>query len=119
MTQITRIETDSRSSRVVIHGGTVFIGGMTAGDRSQGIAGQTQQVLARIDNYLSKADSDKSRLLTAQIWLKDIARDFDAMNEVWNAWTAPGQAPTRATVQSSMASSDILIEIVVTAACTD
>ncbi|MHA7776088.1 RidA family protein [Roseibium sp. M-1] len=116
MTTINRIETDQRSSRVVIFNGTVFVGGMTAKDRSQDIKGQTRQVLSTVDNYLLQAGTDKSRLLTAQIWLKDIARDFADMNEIWNAWTASGAAPTRATAQCLMASPDILIEILVTAA---
>ncbi|MCB1757768.1 MAG: RidA family protein [Gammaproteobacteria bacterium] len=116
MNAITRIETDERSSRVVIFNKTVFIGGMTAKDRSQSIKGQTKQVLARIEGYLAHAGTDISHLLTAHIWLKDITRDFAAMNEVWNAWTAPGAAPTRATAQCLMASPEVLIEIVVTAA---
>lgn len=116
MSEIVRVETDKRSSRVVIYGGVVSVGGMTAGDRSQDIKGQTEQVLLKIDNFLDKAGTDKSRLLTSQIWLKDIARDFSGMNEIWNEWTAPNAAPTRATVQSEMAAPDILVEIIVTAA---
>ncbi|WP_116081796.1 RidA family protein [Tropicimonas sp. IMCC34011] len=92
---------------------------MTAADRSEDITGQTRQVLDKIDSYLEKADVDKSHVLTAQIWLKHIERDFKAMNEAWNAWTVPGHAPSRATVEASMAAPDILIEIVVTAACAD
>ncbi|UYQ72277.1 RidA family protein [Pelagibacterium flavum] len=89
---------------------------MTAGDRTQDISGQTAQVLAKIDHYLEQAGIDKTHLLTAQIWLKDIKRDFSGMNAVWNAWTAPGAAPTRATAQCEMAAPDILVEIIVTAA---
>ena len=113
---IQRIETDDRSSRVVIYNGIVSIGGMTAPDRTGDIGNQTQQILDRIDGYLEQAGTDKSRLLTTQIFLKNIQRDFAAMNEVWNAWTAPDESPTRATVQSEMAKSDILIEVIVTAA---
>lgn len=116
MTDIIRIETDRRSSRVVIYNGIVNVGGMTAYDRGQDIQGQTQQVLAKIDGLLAKAGTDKSRLLTAQIWLKDIARDFAGMNEVWNAWTAQDAAPTRATAQCLMAAPNILVEIIVSAA---
>lgn len=115
-TKIERIDTDERSSRAVIYNGMVFIGGMTAPDRTGDIRLQTRQVLDRIDSYLKRAGTDKSRLLTTQIWLKDIERDFAGMNEVWNAWTTPGASPTRATVQAEMADPDILIEIVVTAA---
>lgn len=116
MNNIVRIETDKRSSRAVVYNGTVFVGGMTASDRTQGIKGQTEQVLAKIEKFLAQAGSDKSRLLTAQIWLKDIARDFGDMNEVWNSWTAPDAAPTRATAQCLMASPEVLVEIIVTAA---
>jgi enamine deaminase RidA (YjgF/YER057c/UK114 family) len=116
MTDIVRIETDQRRSRAVVYNGVVFVGGMAADDRTQDIEGQTLQTLARIDDYLAKAGTEKTRLLTAQIWLKDIARDFERMNKVWNSWTAPGSAPTRATAQCDMGAPDVLIEIVVTAA---
>jgi enamine deaminase RidA (YjgF/YER057c/UK114 family) len=116
MTDIVRIETDKRRSRAVVYNGIVFVGGMAADDRTQDIRGQTEQALARVEKYLADAGTDKSRLLTAQIWLKDITRDFDGMNEVWNAWTAPNAAPTRATAQCEMGAPDVLVEIIVTAA---
>lgn len=116
MNKITRIETDPRRSRAVVYNGMVFVGGMTADDRSQDIVGQTQQTLAKIEGYLAKAGTDKSRLLTAQIWIKDLDRDFERMNEVWNSWTAPDAAPTRATAQCEMGAPDVLVEIIVTAA---
>jgi len=116
MSDIVRIETNKRSSRAVIYNGMVFIGGQTAGDRTQDIQGQTQQVLAKIDKFLADAGTDKSRLLTAQIWVKDIVNDFQGMNEIWNDWTAPDAAPTRATAQCEMAAPEILVEIIVTAA---
>src|SRR5690606_31006004 len=116
MSDIIRIGTDSRSSRVVIFNGIVHVTGLTAKDRTRDIKGQTAEVLALIDDYLAQAGTDKGRLLTAQIWLKDIARDFKPMNEVWTAWTAPGAAPTRASAQCEMAAPDILVEIIVTAA---
>jgi enamine deaminase RidA (YjgF/YER057c/UK114 family) len=113
---ILRIETDQRRSRAVVFNKMVFVGGMTADDRSQDIQGQTRQALAKIDGFLAATGTDKSRLLTAQIWLKDIKKDFEGMNKVWNAWTAPDAAPTRATAQCDMAAPDVLVEIVVTAA---
>lgn len=116
MNDIVRIETTDRSSRVVTYNGVIYVGGMTPEDASQDIKGQTLQTLARIDKYLALAGVDKSRLLTAQIWLKDIARDFRGMNEIWNAWTVPGAAPTRATAQCDLADDDLLVEILVTAA---
>lgn len=116
MTNIVRIETNRRNSKVVVYNGIAYLQGMTPEDRSVGIQGQTEQTLAKIDRYLAEVGSSKAQILTAQIWLKNIGRDFDAMNEIWNAWTAPGASPARATAQCEMASPDILIEIVVTAA---
>jgi len=116
MNNIVRIETDKRRSRAVVYNGMVFVGGMTADDRSQDIRGQTTQTLTKIEEFLAKAGTDKSRLLTAQIWIKDLTKDFDGMNEIWNAWTAPNAAPTRATAQCEMGAPDVLVEIIVTAA---
>jgi len=116
MAEITRIATDNRRSRAVVYNGMVFVGGQTADDRSQDIRGQTLQTLAKIEKFLAEAGTDKSRLLTAQIWIKDLEKDFAAMNEIWDAWTAPGAAPTRATAQCEMGAPDVLVEIVATAA---
>ncbi|MDQ0586159.1 RidA family protein [Variovorax paradoxus] len=116
MTEINRIATDKRRSRAVVYNGMVFVGGQTADDRSQDIRGQTLQALAKIEKFLADASTDKSRLLTAQIWIKDLAKDFAGMNEIWDAWTAPGAAPTRATAQCEMGAPDVLVEIIVTAA---
>lgn len=116
MTEITRSMTSKRASFIVVHNGTVYLAGITPEDRSQDIRGQTQQVLAKIDRLLAEAGTDKSRLLTAQIWVKDIKKDFAGMNEVWDAWTAPGASPTRATAQCEMAAPEILVEIIVSAA---
>ena len=116
MNNIVRIATDTRRSRAVVYNGMVFVGGMTADDRSQDIRGQTKQTLAKIEKFLADAGTDKSRLLSAQIWIKDITKDFAAMNEIWEAWTAPNAAPTRATAQCEMGAPDVLVEIIVTAA---
>ena len=116
MSDIVRIATDTRRSRAVIYNGLVFIGGQAADDRSQDIRGQTRQALAKVDKFLADAGSDKTRILSAQIWVKDIARDFVGMNEIWEAWTAPNAAPPRATAQCEMGAPDVLVEIIVTAA---
>lgn len=116
MSDITRIETNERRSRVVVYNGIVFVSGQTSDDKSLDIQGQTRETLAKIDKYLAAAGTDKTRLLSAQIWIKDIKRDFVGMNEVWDAWTVPGSAPTRATAQCDMAKPGTLVEIVVTAA---
>jgi enamine deaminase RidA (YjgF/YER057c/UK114 family) len=116
MSTITRIETSQRLSRVVIHNGTVYLAGLTAADPSQDIQGQTRSVLEKIDSYLAKAGTDKSKILNAQIWLKDIERDFAGMNAIWDAWTPEGAAPARATGESRLARPELLVEIIVTAA---
>ncbi|MCQ4271411.1 RidA family protein [Pseudomonas kuykendallii] len=113
---ITRHDSGARMSRAVVHNGTVYLAGVIATDRSGDIRAQTADVLARLDGFLTDAGTDKSRLLSAQIWLKDIDRDFSGMNEVWDAWVAADAAPARATCQARLASPDLLVEIIVTAA---
>lgn len=102
-------------SEAVVFNGVVHVSGQVPTDPSQDIQGQTRQVLAAIDAILTKADTDKSKLLTAQIFLTDMA-DFKAMNTEWEAWVSPGNAPTRATVQAQLAHPSLKVEILVTAA---
>ena len=116
MTDITRIESTQRLSPLVVHNGVAYTAGVTAPDGKLDIQGQTRQVLERIDGLLAKAGIDKTRMLSVQIWLKDIERDFAGMNEVWDAWVPQGAAPARATGESKLAHPDLLVEILVTAA---
>ncbi|MCW1935853.1 hypothetical protein CXP40_21325 [Pseudomonas sp. YY-1] len=117
MTQsITRHQTNARMSRIVVHAGTAHLAGVVAAQRSGDIKAQTVEVLQQIDELLASVGADKTRLLNAQIWLKDIANDFKEMNEVWDAWVPEGAAPTRATCQAQLGSPDMLVEIIVTAA---
>ena len=116
MLEINRIETNQRMSRVVQCNGFTFLGGQTATDRSLDIKGQTAQVLEKIDNYLAKAGLDKTRILSAQVWLSDIQAHFAGMNEVWDACAPEGHAPARATVESRLAAPELLVEITVVAA---
>jgi enamine deaminase RidA (YjgF/YER057c/UK114 family) len=116
---ITRIDVGQgpgpRMSRAVIHDNRVFLAGLTASDATQDIQGQTRQILAKIDDYLKQAGTSKSSLLTANLWIKDMAL-FSQMNEVWNAWVDPANPPARACVRADMARPEILVEIMVTAA---
>jgi enamine deaminase RidA (YjgF/YER057c/UK114 family) len=112
---IKRLHTGPRMSEAVIANGMVFLAGQVADDESLDITGQTRQVLAAIDTLLAEAGTDKSRLLTANIFLVDLA-DFAAMNAVWEAWVSPGNTPARATVQARLARSGWKIEIVASAA---
>lgn len=112
---ITRHEVGSRMSRVVEHNGTVYLAGLTADDHSADIKTQTTQILTKIENYLATAGTDKSKLLSAQLWISDMAL-FADMNAVWDAWIDPENPPVRACVQSAMARPEILLEIKVIAA---
>ena len=104
-----------RMSRAVVHGDKVYLAGLTAADTSQDIQGQTRQILERIDHYLAAAGSSKSNLLTANLWIKDMAL-FADMNSVWNEWVDPQNPPARACVRADMARPEVLVEIMVTAA---
>ena len=112
---IQRFDVGPRMSEMAVHNGTVYLAGQIAEDGSQDITGQTQQVLAAIDKLLARAGSVKSKILRAQIYIKDLA-DFAAMNAVWEAWVVPGHTPPRATVQANLARPEWKIEMVVTAA---
>ena len=104
-----------RMSRAVVRGDTVYLAGLTAGDTSQDIKSQTKQILDKIDAYLAEAGTSKSSLLSANLWIKDMAL-FADMNSVWNAWVDPQNPPARACVKADMARPEILVEIMVTAA---
>ena len=112
---IQRFQTGPRMSQVVVHGHTVYLAGQVADKPVPSVAEQTQQVLAKIDRLLQEAGTDKSKLLSANIWLADISR-FEEMNQVWDAWVSPGNTPARATVQSTLARSGNLVENMVVAA---
>ncbi|WP_250475798.1 RidA family protein [Caballeronia sp. GAFFF1] len=116
MSDIVRIDTNQRMSRVVKAGGLVFIGGQTSADQTPDIKQQTASVLEKIDGYLDKAGIDRTRLVSAQVWVANIERDFAGMNEVWDAWVPEGCAPARATLQAQLASPALLVEIAVVAA---
>ena len=112
---IKRIEAGPRMSQAVVHGNTVYVAGQVANDTSADVAGQTRQILARIDALLAVAGTDKSRLLSATIYLADIGT-FAAMNVAWESWVVPGATPARATVEAALAAPAYTVEIVVIAA---
>jgi enamine deaminase RidA (YjgF/YER057c/UK114 family) len=102
-------------SNAVVHGNTVYLAGIVADDTSADVKGQTQQILKRIDSLLATCGTDKTRLLSAQIWLTDIGNRA-AMNEVWTAWVDPANLPVRACVEAKLADPRLLVEIMVVAA---
>jgi enamine deaminase RidA (YjgF/YER057c/UK114 family) len=112
---IKRLHIGKTLSEVAIHNGTIYLAGQIAEDTTQGIGGQTQEVLGHIDRLLADAGSDKSRILMCQIFIADV-KDFPEMNKVWNTWVADGNSPPRATVEAKLARPEWLVEMVVTAA---
>lgn len=110
-----RFHVGDRLSEMTIFNGTVYLAGQVASDSSQDIRGQTAQVLASIDKLLTEAGTDRAHILMCQIFIKDLA-EFPAMNEVWEDWLPPGDAPPRATIQANLARPDWKVEMVVTAA---
>ena len=112
---IKRHEPSKIYSKVVEANGFVFTAGIVAEDVKQDAKGQTQQILREIDRLLKIGGSDKSKLVSATIWVTDI-RNREAMNEAWNAWTGGDNLPGRACVQAALADPRMLVEIAVVAA---
>ena len=112
---IQRYHVGKRLADMVVHGSTIYLAGQVAEDASADISGQAKQVLAHIDRLLGEAGSDKTKILSATIYLPDIS-DFAAMNVVWEAWVPVGQTPARATVQAKLAAPAYKIEIQIIAA---
>jgi enamine deaminase RidA (YjgF/YER057c/UK114 family) len=113
---IQRFEVGPRMSQVVVHGDTVYLAGVVANDaKGKSVTEQTKDILTIIDGHLAKAGTDKSKLLSATIYLTDMA-SFAEMNAVWEAWVSPGNTPARATVQATLAAPPYNVEIMVIAA---
>lgn len=113
---IERIGAGPRMSRAVVHGDTIYVSGQVADAAAgAGVVEQTREILALIDGVLAEAGSDKTKLVSAVIYLTDIAT-FAQMNEAWEAWIAPGRPPARATVEAKLVSPKYAVEIAVIAA---
>ena len=115
MTDITRINTGQRMSQAVIVNVIAYLAGQVGAEDGT-VTEQTTAVLAQIDDLLAKAGTDKTKLITAQIWCANMARDFADMNAVWDAWVAPDHAPARWTGEAALATTGYRVEIIVTAA---
>jgi len=116
VSDLKRFKTNKRMSQAVVHGNTVYTAGqvaMNAGGES--VTVQTEAILAEIDALLAEAGSDKSKLISATIWLASMD-DFAEMNAVWDAWVVPGETPARACVESRLAAPQFAVEIAVIAA---
>jgi len=116
MTEIKRISPAQRMSQAVVHGNLVFLAGQVA-QRAPGasVADQTKDILAKTDELLAEAGTDKTKLLSATIWLTDMST-FNEMNGIWDAWVAPGAAPARACVEARLAAPQFTVEIAFVAA---
>ena len=112
---IQRLRIEKRYSEIVIHNGTIHLAGQLADDYDGDIREQTRQTLANIDRYLAEAGSDKTRILSVIIYLKDMA-DYAGLNEVYDAWVAEGAAPARACVEAKLYDPRVLVEMMVVAA---
>lgn len=113
---VTRHHTGKRMSQMVVNRitGTAYLAGQVANDPLADVTGQTTQVLAQIDSLLAEAGSDKTKILSATIYLADM-NDFATMNAVWDKWVVAGETPARATVQAKLAAPDYKVEIQVVA----
>ena len=112
---IKRVNAGPRMSSAVVHGNTVYLAGLTADDTKLDVKGQTKQILDKIDKFLKEAGTDKSKILSANIWLTDIGT-WSQMNEAWTAWIPEGNTPARATVEAKLANPALKVEIMVQAA---
>jgi enamine deaminase RidA (YjgF/YER057c/UK114 family) len=113
---IQRHDSGPRMSKAVVHGDTVYLAGIVAdAPKGKSMGEQTKSILSQIDGFLAQAGTDKSKLLSANIWITDMAK-FAEMNAVWDTWVSPGNTPARATVEAKLASPDYLVEIMVVAA---
>lgn len=111
---IQRFDTGPRMSQAALYNNTVYLAGQV-GNPGETVAEQTASILAKIDKLLADAGSDKSRILSATIWLASMD-DFAEMNAVWDTWVVPGHTPTRAAGESRLATPDYLVEVIIVAA---
>lgn len=113
---IKRFAVGPRMSGAVVHGDTVYLAGQVANlTAGGGVAEQTAEILGIIDGLLKQAGTDKTHLLSATIYLPDIAT-FSQMNAEWDKWVAPGHTPARATVEAKLAAAKYTVEIACIAA---
>jgi len=113
---IQRFVTGPRMSQVVMHGNTVYLAGVVAKETAgESVTKQTQEILSIIDDYLAKAGTDKTKLLSATIYITDM-KTFREMNAVWDGWVSQGNTPARATVEARLAAPQYNVEIMVIAA---
>ncbi|MER8434969.1 MULTISPECIES: RidA family protein [Mesorhizobium] len=101
--------------RVVEYNGVLYFGGLVAGDCSQDMKGQTEQICKNIDNILAHFGSSKDKLITAMIYISDFSQK-SAMNDGWLRWLHAEHLPTRATIGVANLGENVLVEVVISAA---
>lgn len=111
---IKRFQSDNRMSQAVVYNGVVYLAGQV-GEPHEDVVAQTRTALAEIDALLAEVGSDKSKILSATIWLADMA-DFAAMNSVWDAWVDQANPPARATGEAKLAAPEYRVEVIIVAA---
>ena len=112
---IQRHNVGKRLSEIVVHNGVAYLAGEVPDDTSKDVTGQTAEVLAKIEKLLKQVGSDKTKILSAQIFLPDM-KDFAGMNVAWEAWIPAGQTPARATIEAKLANPALKVEIMCIAA---
>jgi enamine deaminase RidA (YjgF/YER057c/UK114 family) len=112
---IQRHNVGKRLSEIVVHNGTAYLAGEVPDDTTKDITGQTEQVLAKIDRLLAQVGSDKTKILSAQIFIADMG-EFAGMNAAWDKWVAQGHTPARATIEAKLANPAYKVEIMCIAA---
>ncbi len=113
---VQRLRTEKRFSEIVIHNGTVYLAGQLAENLDGDIVAQTQETLASVDHFLAEAGTDKSKVLSVTVYVKDMDAHYAGMNQVYDAWVAEGCAPARACVEAKMYDPRVLVEMTVIAA---
>ena len=111
---ITRKISGTRMSKIVEHNGVIYFAGIVPNDKSLDVKGQTLDVLSIAEELFIQANSDKENILRAEIYLKNIDRDFKDFNEIWDAWVLKENPPARACVEASMSTPETLVEIIFT-----
>lgn len=112
---VQRLHVETRFCEVAMHGNLVHLAGQLASDTQLDITGQTAQTLAHIDRLLADAGTHKRHILSVMIFLKDIEKDYAAMNAVWDQWVEAGHPPARTCVESKLYAPDVLVEMTVVA----
>ena len=104
----------SRMSKIVEHNGVIYFAGIVPTDKTVDVKGQTLEVLNIAKDLFEQANTDNENILRAEIYLKNIDRDFSDFNEIWDAWVSKENPPARACVEASMSTPETLVEIMFT-----